>query len=75
MITENNKKVALDKETVEKLRNKGKESLFFFARAILGFSDFTAHIHKPICEVLQNSDNKRELIILPRDWFKSSFGH
>ncbi len=65
----------LDKETIDKLRKKCKESLFFFARAILGFDDFTKHIHRPICQQLQDyKKNTRVLVILPRDWFKSSIG-
>ncbi len=64
----------MSQKAIDTLRKRGKESLFFFARGILSFSDFTAHIHKPICEVLQNEDNKRVKIVLPRDWFKSSIG-
>jgi len=65
----------LEEKTVEQLRQKGKDSLFFLARAILGFTDFDKDIHKPICDVVQNDDDfKRIAIILPRDWFKSSLG-
>jgi predicted phage terminase large subunit-like protein len=64
----------LDKNTIEALRQKGKDSLFFLCRAILGFTDFTEDIHKPICDQLQDWNNKRVMIILPRDWFKSSLG-
>lgn len=66
--------VQLDNKTLDKIRAKGKESLFFFARGILGFSDFDINIHKPLCEKLQDSKNRRVIIILPRDWFKSSMG-
>ncbi|MHA1840844.1 MAG: phage terminase large subunit [Candidatus Heimdallarchaeota archaeon] len=64
----------LSNETLEEIRQQGKNSLFFLARAILGFSDFVPHIHKPICDTLQKEENTRVLIILPRDWFKSSLG-
>ncbi len=74
MIEPNDKNVVLDEDTIETLRKRGRESLFFFARGILGFSDFTSHIHKPICDALQDEDNRRIVIILPRDWFKSSIG-
>ncbi len=68
-------KVALDQKTIDTLRQRCKESLFFLARGVLGFNDLTAHIHKPICEALQDDENnKRIVIILPRDWFKSSIG-
>jgi len=74
MIDANDKKVALSKDDIATLRKKGKESLFFFARGILKFSDFDVNIHKPICDKLQDDNNKRVLIVLPRDWFKSSLG-
>jgi len=68
------KQVKLDQSTIDDLREKGRNSLFFFARAILGFSDFDKNIHKPFCDELQKDENKRVIIILPRDWFKSSMG-
>lgn len=65
----------IDAKTIEQLRTKCKESLFFFARAVLGFSDLTKHIHRPICQELQDyKKNTRVLIVLPRDWFKSTMG-
>ena len=42
---------------------------------MLGFSDLTPHIHRPICQALQDYEkNTRALVILPRDWFKSTIG-
>jgi len=70
-----NKETKLDKETVEKLRDLGKKSFFFFARAIVGFGELDKNIHRPICKELENYEERpRLLIILPRDWFKSSLG-
>ncbi len=66
-------KVKMEKTAVDVIRKKGKESLFFLARFILGFHDLDEHIHKPICESLQ-SGGTRYLIVLPRDWFKSTIG-
>ena len=74
MITDSKQQISLDSDTLESLRKKGRESLFFFARGILGFSDFDVNIHKPICDALQSPDDKRYLIVLPRDWFKSTIG-
>lgn len=63
----------LDPDTIEKLREKAKEDLFFFARAILGFADLDPKIHKEVCDNLQNfNKNTRITIELPRTWFKSS---
>jgi predicted phage terminase large subunit-like protein len=63
----------MDQKTIQELREKGKESLFFFARAILGFKDLDPKIHKPICKELENfTKNTRMSIELPRTWFKST---
>jgi len=65
----------LNSETVDKLRRKSKESLFFFARAILGFDDLTKEIHRNVCRSLQDFKNSPRLaVILPRAWFKSTMG-
>lgn len=66
-------KVKLDPKMIEEIREKGKQSLFFLARFILKFNDLDENIHKPICEELEGSDT-RFLIVLPRDWFKSTLG-
>lgn len=65
----------LDEKAIEKLREIGKQSLFFFARAILKFGDLDADIHKPICDQLEKYEvDPKVIIVLPRDWFKSSIG-
>ena len=63
----------LDQKTITMMRNKCKESMFFLARVVLEFTDLDVNIHKPICETLQGDDT-RFLIVLPRDWFKSTLG-
>ncbi len=63
----------MDQETIEELRKKGKESLFFLARAILGFKDLDVDIHKPVCIELEKFvKNTRMTVEFPRTWFKSS---
>ena len=65
----------LGNTTLDKLRETGKKSLFFLARAILGFHDLDAKIHLPICSELQNyKKHPKTIIVLPRDWFKSTLG-
>ena len=65
----------LDGDAIEKLRDKCRKSLFFFARAILGFSDLDQSIHRPLCQRLQDSKgHPKVIIVFPRDWFKSSVG-
>jgi len=66
---------ALDDKTLGELRAKSKSSLFFLAYFVLGFTDLTKEIHRPICRALQNyTVNTRMAIVLPRTWFKSSIG-
>lgn len=63
----------LKQDTIDSISQKGKDSLFFFCRAILGFDLLTAEIHLPICRELEKfKENPREIVILPRDWFKST---
>lgn len=65
----------LDPNAIRSLRELGKKSLFFLARGILEFGDLDKDIHKPICETLQDyKKNLKILIVLPRDWFKSTIG-
>lgn len=54
-------------------RRKGKESLFFLARGILGFTDLDPSIHGPLCKALENhKDITRLMVTFPRTWFKST---
>lgn len=63
----------IDEKTVAQLRDQSRKSLFFFARAILGFVDLDKHIHLPLCRMLENyQENTRRLVVLPRTWFKST---
>lgn len=55
------------------LAQQGRDNFFFFARAILGFDKICEKIHLPLCKTLQGYDvNRRIMIILPRDWFKTT---
>lgn len=63
----------LNQESLAKLRQKGKESLFFFAKAILGFHELDPIVHRPVCQMMSNHQkNKRVIVVLPRTWFKST---
>ena len=64
----------LDDETLKKIAEKGKKSLFFFTRAILGFDKVTKSIHRPICKALEDLEggSRRMLLMLPRDWYKTT---
>jgi len=57
---------------MQKLRTMGLESLFFFAKGILGFDWLTPHIHGPLCKELENRASRRKAVILPRGWLKTT---
>ena len=62
----------LSEEMIEKLRLRSRESLYFFAKGILGFDWLTPHIHKPLCLILQDKENRRIRVTLPRGWLKTT---
>lgn len=63
----------IESDQLAALAQQGRDNFFFFARAILGFDKICEKIHLPLCKTLQDYDNKRRvMIILPRDWFKTT---
>lgn len=66
--------VGIDAETCKEVRRVADGSLYFFAKGILGYDWLTPHIHLPVCRLLENWDNKRLKITLPRGWLKSTIG-
>lgn len=67
--------VELSKTELDNLRIMCRKSMFFLARAVLGFDQLNAEIHKPICDEIQNyQKNTRIAVLLPRTWFKSTIG-
>ncbi len=59
-------------EFLTQLRDLAKHSLYFLAKAILGFEDLTPHLHQEVCQFIQDLTKKHELILLPRKHFKST---
>lgn len=61
---------------MDQLRKQGDDSFYFFAKGILGFGWLVPHIHKKICDKLQDAFQgkikKRARIKLPRSWLKST---
>lgn len=57
---------------IEELRKEARESLFFFAKGVLGYKDLDPGIHGPICKILEDATIRRLKITLPRSWFKST---
>jgi predicted phage terminase large subunit-like protein len=67
----------LTPDEIEWLRNQCRESFYFFAKFVLDFqfdeSWLQVHIHKELCEALQDyTVNRRLCITLPRSWLKST---
>lgn len=63
----------LDKADINLLRKRSMESLFFFAKAILGFDWLDIDIHFPLCYLLEDyKNNNRMRILLPRGWLKTT---
>ncbi len=63
----------LSQKVIQELAAKGRKSLFFLTKAILGFDKFSVEIHKPLCDLIQDYEkNTRNCLILPRGWYKST---
>jgi len=64
------------KWTIEKVRAACDKSFYFFVKFMGSASippsgaDIIPEIHKPLCEFLQNPENKRTVIVMPRAWRK-----
>lgn len=63
---------SLSADVIENLRKKSRQSLFFFAKGILGYTRLNPRIHKPLCTLLENKANRRLRITLPRGWYKTT---
>lgn len=62
---------------IDWMRGQCLNSFYFFAKFVLDFlypeSWLQPHIHKPICDLLQDHTNNRRLCVtLPRTWLKST---
>jgi predicted phage terminase large subunit-like protein len=63
---------SLDKEMIEKLRERAKSSFYFFAKGVLGFDLLTPGVHLPVCQLFGDLVKKRKRVILPRGWLKTT---
>jgi predicted phage terminase large subunit-like protein len=53
-------------------KTKAEESLFYFAKYILGFEDFEYEVHGE-WDLFLAGDKQYKLVLIPRDHFKSSY--
>lgn len=55
-------------------RRKCRSSLYFLAKAVLGYSDLRTHPHKELADFIQDLSNKRTLDLYPRGTYKTTIG-
>jgi phage terminase large subunit-like protein len=68
----NEELMALDSTDRELLARRAENDLFFMAKGILGMKDLYPPLHKPLCTFLEDEDNKRRMVLMPRGTLKSS---
>lgn len=54
------------------MRRQCCDSLYFLAKAVIGFNDLTSDLHLDICRFIQEDKAKRKLLIVPRSHFKTT---
>jgi len=69
---QDNQPVVLAPHMIAKIKKKAKESLYFFAKWVCGYSKLNRRIHRPICKLLEDWAKRRVKITLPRGWYKST---
>lgn len=57
---------------MEALLAKSRESFYFFAKGVLGYNWIVPHIHRPICEELEDLSKNCKVFVLPRGWLKTT---
>lgn len=61
-----------DEDLSEKLRDAAEKSLYVLAKAVMGMTAFTNHLHLPVCNWLQTCPPRKKLLLMPRSSFKTS---
>ena len=56
------------------LAELGRNNLYFLSKAILGYDRLTLHLHREICDVVENPNYLKKLLIVPRGHYKSTIG-
>lgn len=64
--------VKLPADIREDLAERGRNSLFFFNRAVMGFHDLTVGCHGPLCEFADENEKQFKMMLMPRDHLKTS---
>lgn len=73
MVSKPSNSTPLSKSDIADLRRKGQESLYFFAKGILGFDRLVPEVHRQVCDELQDYRNHSQTkVTLPRGWYKTT---
>ena len=64
--------MVLESLDLNAIRERSKKDLYFFSKGVLQYDWLVPHIHADLCRDLQDRDNKRMLIELPRGWLKTT---
>lgn len=63
---------SLPEDVRRDIADHGKNDLYFFDKAILGFHDMTPRCHMPVCVFINENPAQFKEILYPRDHFKTS---
>ena len=58
-------------DTVQQMRGRANDDLYFFIKGVLGYKDLTPRVHKGLCDFI-SGPAKRQLILMPRSHFKTT---
>lgn len=61
-----------DRNLLDDLRTASEQSLYVFAKAVMGMNKFVIHLHKPLCDWLSRVPPRKKLLLMPRDTFKTT---
>lgn len=64
--------VELPADLREDMRQRGLGDLFFFNKAVLGYTDMTVSAHGHLCAFIQSNKKRFKRILMPRDHLKTS---
>ncbi len=59
-------------EYIKRFKKRAEESLFIFAKGVLGRFFLTSHFHREVCNWLQQVPQFRKLLLMPREHAKTT---
>jgi hypothetical protein len=64
--------VEMPQDIRQDLAETGRNNLYFFSKAILGFKDVRPGPHGALCRFLDDHPSRFKLVLMPRDHYKTS---